>query len=131
MVGLSAATVMCARDDSAAEPPIFCVAQEIVADQDVVDAAVDHHLGLAELLAGDALGAGGGLHLGEHRALVRLDVRAVGDAGGVTDACTRAMLRSTRSRSITTAGVPNSRAILAARDVVMADPWSVFQSWRR
>ena len=27
-------------------------------------------------------------------------------------ACTRAMLRSTRSRSITTAGVPNSRAIL-------------------
>ena len=57
------------------------LAQQIVADEDVVDAAVDHHLGLAQLLAGDALGAGRDLHLGEHGALVRLDVRPVGDAG--------------------------------------------------
>src|SRR5690242_1002226 len=34
-------------------------------------------------------------------------------------ACTRAMLRSTRSMSITAQGVPYSRAILAARGVVM------------
>src|SRR6201999_1450466 len=34
-------------------------------------------------------------------------------------ACIRAMLRSTRSMSITAAGVPYSRAILAARDVVI------------
>jgi hypothetical protein len=34
-------------------------------------------------------------------------------------ACTRAMLRSTRSRSITTAGVPNSRAIRSANAVMV------------
>ena len=91
------------------------LAQQIVADEDIVDAAVDHHLGLAQLLAGDALGAGRHLHLGEHGALVRLDVRPVGDAGGWHGFCTRAMLASTRSRSITTAGVPNSRAISVLR----------------
>ena len=45
--------------------------------------AVGHDLGFADLLAGDALGAGRDLHLRQHRALVRLDVRPVGDAGGV------------------------------------------------
>src|ERR1700722_789734 len=35
------------------------------------------------------------------------------------DFCTRAILRSTRSMSMTATGVPYSRAILAARGVVM------------
>ena len=80
MVGLSAATVIVGALQQPAEPAHLLLAQQIVADEDVVEAAVDHHLGLAELLAGDALGAGRHLHLGEHRALVRLDVRPVGDA---------------------------------------------------
>src|ERR1043165_8524765 len=40
-------------------------------------------------------------------------------------ACTRAMLRSTRSMSITAAGVPYSRAIFRARGVVMGVPVKV------
>ena len=42
-----------------------------------------HHLGLAELLAGDALRAGRDLHLRQQRALVGLDMRPVGDAGRI------------------------------------------------
>ena len=66
-----------------AEPGHLFLADQIVADQDVVDAGVRHHLGLAKLLAGDALGAGLDLQLRQHRALVGLDMRPVGDAGGV------------------------------------------------
>ena len=44
---------------------------------------VGHHLGLAEFLAGDAPGAGLDLHGGDHRALVGLDMRPVGDACGI------------------------------------------------
>ena len=66
-----------------AEPRHLLVADQIVADQDVVDPGIRHHLGLADLLAGDALGAGRDLHLREHRALVGLDMRPVGDAGGI------------------------------------------------
>jgi hypothetical protein len=39
------------------------LADQIVADQDVVDTGFRHHLGLADLLTGDALGAGRDLHL--------------------------------------------------------------------
>jgi hypothetical protein len=60
------------------------LADQIVADQDVVDAGFRHHLGLAEFLAGDALRAGRDLHLGQQGALVRLDMRPIGDAGRVT-----------------------------------------------
>ncbi len=66
-----------------AEARHLLLADQVVADQDVVDAGFGHHLGLAELLAGDALGAGRDLQLREQRALVRLDMRPVGDAGGV------------------------------------------------
>src|ERR1700679_3352366 len=58
-------------------------AKQIIADQDVVDAGVRHHLRFAELLAGNALGTGCELELRQHRALVGLDMRAVGDAGGI------------------------------------------------
>ena len=66
-----------------AEPRHLLVADQIVADQDVVDAGLGHHLGLAEFLAGDALGAGRDLQLCQHRALVGLDMRPVGDAGRI------------------------------------------------
>ena len=59
------------------------LADQIVADQDVVDPGFRHHLGLADLLAGDALGAGRDLHLRQQRALVGLDMRPVGDAGRI------------------------------------------------
>ena len=67
------------------EPPGLLLAQDIVADQDVVEPAIGHHLGLAELLGGDAASAGLALQLGEGRALVRLDVGPIGDAGLVAD----------------------------------------------
>ena len=67
--------------DQRDEPLGLGVAQHVVGEQDVVgDAGVRHHLDLAELLAGDADRAGVDLHLGERRNLVRLDVRAVGEA---------------------------------------------------
>ena len=66
-----------------AEAGHLLLADQIVADQDVVDPGIRHHLGLAELLAGDALGAGRDLHLRQQRALVGLDMRPVGDAGGI------------------------------------------------
>ncbi len=80
---LSAATVMLALACSAREARHLLLADQIVADQDVVDPGFRHHLGLADLLAGDALGAGRDLHLRQQRALVGLDMRPVGDAGGV------------------------------------------------
>ena len=67
-----------------AEARHLLFAEQVVADQDIVDAGVRHHLGFADLLAGDAFGAGCDLHVRQHRALVRLDMRAVGDAGRVT-----------------------------------------------
>jgi hypothetical protein len=66
-----------------AEPGHFFFAEQIVADQDVVDAGIGHHLGFAEFLAGDAPGAGGDLQLCEPRALVGLDMRAIGDPCGI------------------------------------------------
>ena len=42
------------------------LAQKVVADQDIVEAASHHHLGLAELLARDALRPGITLHGGEY-----------------------------------------------------------------
>src|SRR6185369_3253160 len=59
----------------------FFLADQVVADQDVVDAGFRHHFGLADLLAGDALRSGRDLHLSQQRALVGLDMRPVGDAG--------------------------------------------------
>ena len=82
-IGLSAATVMLALRLQRGEARHLLLAEQIVADQDVVDAGIHHHLGLADLLAGDALGAGRDLHLRQHRALVGLDVRPVGDAGRI------------------------------------------------
>ena len=49
----------------------------------VVDRAIGHHLGLAELLAGDAARAGCDLEPGEFGRFMRLDMRAVGDALGI------------------------------------------------
>ena len=80
-VELSAATVMLALACSAASRAIFSSPMQVVADQDVVDPGLRHHLGLAEFLAGDAASAGRDLHPGEQRALVGLDVRAIGDTG--------------------------------------------------
>ena len=61
------------------------VADDVEADEDVVgDAGED--LGLADLLAGDADGAGGDLHRGDRRDLVGLDMRAVVAAGGGDEA---------------------------------------------
>ena len=65
------------------EPRHLLLADQVVADQDVVEPAVGHHFGFAELLAGDAFCAGVALERGQQRALVRLDVRAIGDACGV------------------------------------------------
>ena len=65
------------------QPRHLLPADQIVGNQDVVDAGLRHHLGFADFLAGDALGAGLDLHLGEQWALVRLDMRTVGDAGCV------------------------------------------------
>ena len=79
---LSAVTVTLTRLSSAPSrwilPP-----KQVVADQNVVEPAIRHHLGLAELLAGDALGAGIALQARQQRALVGLDVRAIEHAGGV------------------------------------------------
>ena len=66
-----------------AEPRHLLLADQIVADQDVVDPGIGHHFGLTELLAGDALGAGLDLHGGDDRALVGLDMRPVGDPCGI------------------------------------------------
>jgi len=49
---------------------------DLVGDQDVRDAGIHHHLGLAHLGAGDAVSAGCQQHLGDLRALVGLDVGA-------------------------------------------------------
>ena len=68
-----------------AEAAELLLAEDIVADQDVVDAAIGHHLGLAELLAGDAARAGLDLEAGEFGRFMRLDMRAVGDALGIAD----------------------------------------------
>ncbi len=80
--------VVCGHHDLRAlqQPPQatdFFLTQDVVADEDIVDAPVDHHLCLAEFLAGDAPGACRDLHPGERRALVRLDMRPVGDAGRI------------------------------------------------
>ena len=67
--------------DQRGEPLGLGVAQHVVGEQDVVgDAGIRHHLDLAELLAGDADRAGVDLQLRQRRDLVRLDVRAVGEA---------------------------------------------------
>jgi len=66
-----------------AQPRHLLLADQIVADQDVVDAGVRHHLGFAEFLAGDAFCAGGDLKLCQHRAFVGLDMRPIGDPGGI------------------------------------------------
>ena len=55
-------------------------AHHLVGDEDVVYARLGHHLGLAQLGAGDADGSGPKLHPGDSRALVGLGVRA--QAGG-------------------------------------------------
>ena len=59
--------------------------QDVVGEEDVRKSGFGHDLGLAELLAGDAPGACGDLHLCEQWRLMRLDVRAVGDAGCIAD----------------------------------------------
>ena len=48
--------------------------------QHVGDAGIRHHFGLAQFLDRDALGAQVDLRLGQRHQLVRLDVRAVGEA---------------------------------------------------
>jgi hypothetical protein len=57
-------------------------ADDLVGDQDVADAGGGEDLGLAELGAGDADGAGGELAVGDGRALVALRVGALGNATG-------------------------------------------------
>ncbi len=53
-------------------------ADEREGEQDVADPRGLHHLGLAELLAGDADGSGAKLHVRDRGQLVRLDMRAEG-----------------------------------------------------
>ena len=71
----SAATVSRVRGARAASLSSLILPHEVVGDEDVpVDAAVDHDLGLAELLADDAHGAAVHLHARDGQALVGLDV---------------------------------------------------------
>ena len=63
--GLSAADRDRRPPDEAAEAADLLLSEQVVADQDVVEPAIDHHLGLADLLAGDALRAGLALHVRE------------------------------------------------------------------
>ena len=62
------------------QPLQLLSADDVVGDEDVVDAGVGHHLGLAELLAGDADGTELDLSARELRDLVRLDVRPEGES---------------------------------------------------
>ena len=56
-------------------------AQDIVGEEDVVsDSGIGEHFGFAELLAGNTDGTRFGLHPGYRRNLVRLDMRAIGNA---------------------------------------------------
>ena len=57
----------CRSPSQRAEPVHLLFAQQIVADQDVVDAGIGHDLGFAELLASDALRTGCDLHLRNRR----------------------------------------------------------------
>ena len=57
--------------------------QDVEGDEDVVEAGIGHDFRLADLLAGDPLGAGLDLGPGEERQLVRLDMRARLDAMAV------------------------------------------------
>ena len=66
-----------------AEPLELLLAEQVVRDQDVVDARAGHHLRLAELLAGDAPRAERDLTARDLDGLVRLDVRAVREADGI------------------------------------------------
>src|SRR5580698_8501234 len=66
-----------------AEARHLLFAQEIIADQDVVDTGIRHHLGFTDLLAGNAFGAGLDLELRQNGTLVGLDVGTVGDTGRV------------------------------------------------
>ena len=102
------------------------VADQVVADQDILDPRVRHHLGFAEFLAGDALRAGGDLQLRQRRILCVLICGRLAISAASQAAWMRAMLRSTRSMSITAAGVPYSRAIFAARGVVMSGIFNIF-----
>ena len=65
---------------SAAKRAALAGAEDRIADEDVADAGRGHHLGLAELLAGDADRAAGELLVRERGELVRLDVRPERDA---------------------------------------------------
>ena len=70
-----------ARSARSHEPPQLPLADDRVADEDVVDPAVGHHLGLAELRHLNADGAGLDLQPGDLGQLVRLRVRTHRDAG--------------------------------------------------
>jgi hypothetical protein len=59
------------------------LAQNVVADEDIVETAIGHHFRLAELLAGDASGSGSALHGGDQGALVGLDMGTVGEASRI------------------------------------------------
>src|SRR3569623_1207451 len=66
-----------------AKPCHLLNADQVEAEQNVSDASGRHHLGLTEFLAGDAASTGVDLHFCQHRALMGLDVRPVGNAGGI------------------------------------------------
>ena len=89
-----------------------------------VTPGVDEHFGLAELLAGQADGAGRDLHLADRRDLVGLDVRPVGPAARGDHGWTRAILFSSRSSRIVTEGVSRSAARSWARLGVVAG-WGI------
>ncbi len=71
------------RPEAAAACGNPAMTTELSAATDVADAGLRHHCGLAEFLAGDAFGAGGDLKFRQQRTLVGLDVRPIGDAGGI------------------------------------------------
>ena len=73
---LSSVTVRRTRRASATRRVELGRAEQVVGQQDVVDAVVRHDLGLAQLLAGDADRAQRHLAVREFGDLVRLDVRA-------------------------------------------------------
>ncbi len=55
--------------------PQLVIAENVVGNEDVIETAICHDLGLTDLLAGDSDRAGSNLRLGKVNTLVRLDMR--------------------------------------------------------
>ena len=67
-----------------AEPTGFLFTQQIIADEDIIDTGIRHNLGFPQFLAGNAFGASGNLHFGDFGDFMGFDMRAVGNACGIT-----------------------------------------------